>query len=69
VAALLDRVHAPRSLREAGVPEDAFLDALPGLARTAFADLSNRTNPRMPLVAELTELLRLGFHGEVRDAH
>ncbi|MGN6131132.1 MAG: bifunctional acetaldehyde-CoA/alcohol dehydrogenase [Nocardioidaceae bacterium] len=68
VVDLLDRVHAPRSLREAGVPEDAFLEALPSLARTAFADLSNRTNPRMPLVAELTELLRLGYDGEVRDA-
>ena len=29
-----------------------------------FADLSNRTNPRMPLVSELTELLLLGYDGE-----
>jgi acetaldehyde dehydrogenase/alcohol dehydrogenase len=31
---------------------------------TVFQDLSNRTNPRMPLVAELTALLRLGYYGE-----
>ena len=30
---------------------------------TAFRDLSNRTNPRMPLLSELTELLLLGYHG------
>jgi acetaldehyde dehydrogenase/alcohol dehydrogenase len=30
---------------------------------TAFADLSNRTNPRMPLVSEITALLRAGYDG------
>ena len=55
----------PRTLRDAGVAEDAFLAALPELAMTAFEDLSNRTNPRMPLVSELTDLLRVGYYGEV----
>ncbi len=69
VAALLDRLHMPRSLKEAGVPEDEFLAALPDLAMTAFQDLSNRTNPRMPLVSEITELLRLGYYGADDHAH
>jgi acetaldehyde dehydrogenase/alcohol dehydrogenase len=60
---LLDAVGIPRGLKEAGVDEAEFLEALPDLAMTAFADLSNRTNPRMPLLAELTELLRLGYEG------
>jgi len=59
---LLDDLDMPRSLREFGVAEQAFNDALPGLAMTAFEDLSNRTNPRMPLVSEITELLRLGYY-------
>ena len=54
----------PRSLREYGVEEEAFLAALPALAMTAFEDLSNRTNPRMPLVSEITTLLRLGYYGD-----
>jgi len=29
----------------------------------AFEDLSNRTNPRMPLVTEIAELLRRGYYG------
>ena len=61
---LLDRLEMPRSLRDAGVDEQEFLAALPDLAMTAFQDLSNRTNPRMPLVAELTDLLRCGYYGE-----
>ena len=60
---LLDAVEMPRTLKDAGVDEQAFLEALPELAMTSFLDLSNRTNPRMPLLSELTELLRLGYYG------
>lgn len=59
---LLGELHMPRSLREYGVNEADFLAALPSLAMTAFEDLSNRTNPRMPLVAEITELLEQGYY-------
>lgn len=61
---LLDLLKMPRSLREFGVEEEPFLVALPALAMTAFEDLSNRTNPRMPLVNEITSLLRLGYYGD-----
>ncbi|HMZ15241.1 MAG TPA: bifunctional acetaldehyde-CoA/alcohol dehydrogenase [Mycobacterium sp.] len=60
---LLEELHMPRSLREAGVAEADFLEALPTLAMTAFEDLSNRTNPRMPLVTEIADLLKLGYYG------
>jgi acetaldehyde dehydrogenase/alcohol dehydrogenase len=60
---LLDTLAMPRSLKEAGVDEKEFLEALPDLAKTAFLDLSNRTNPRMPVIAELVELLRAGYYG------
>ena len=66
---LLDRLKMPRSLREIGISEDEFLKALPQLAMTAFQDLSNRTNPRMPLVSEITTLLRLGYYGDGDHAH
>ena len=39
---------------------EEFDAALPDLARAAFADPSIRTNPRIPLVAELVELLTRG---------
>jgi acetaldehyde dehydrogenase/alcohol dehydrogenase len=60
---LLDGLGMPRTLQQAGVGEREFLDALPDLAMAAFRDLSNRTNPRMPLLSELDELLKLAFYG------
>jgi acetaldehyde dehydrogenase/alcohol dehydrogenase len=60
---LLDDVGEPRSLADAGVTESQFEAALPELARTAFMDPSIRTNPRIPLVKEVIELLRAGFAG------
>jgi acetaldehyde dehydrogenase/alcohol dehydrogenase len=63
VEALLDEVGIPRSLAEAGVGEAEFEAAVPELAEMAFMDASLRTNPRMPLVAELVELLRAGWAG------
>jgi acetaldehyde dehydrogenase/alcohol dehydrogenase len=69
VEELLDRLEMPRSLQAIGVSEDEFLATLPDLAMTAFQDLSNRTNPRMPLVREITELLTAGYYGRSPDAH
>ncbi len=60
---LLDEVGIPRSLAEAGVPREEFEAALPDLARAAFMDPSVRTNPRIPMVSELLDLLRAGYEG------
>jgi acetaldehyde dehydrogenase/alcohol dehydrogenase len=63
VEGLLDEVGIPRSLAEAGVGQAEFEAAVPELAEAAFMDPSLRTNPRMPLVAELVDLLRSGWAG------
>jgi len=63
VEQLLDDVGMPRSLEAAGVARADFESALPDLARAAFEDASIRTNPRIPLVHELTQLLEDGFQG------
>ena len=60
---LIDEVGLPRTLKDAGVTEQAFLDALPQLIAASFADISMRTNPRMPLISELEDLLRAAFYG------
>jgi acetaldehyde dehydrogenase / alcohol dehydrogenase len=60
---LLDTVEIPRSLAEVGVGRAEFESALPELARAAFMDPSVRTNPRIPMVAELVDLLRAGYAG------
>jgi acetaldehyde dehydrogenase/alcohol dehydrogenase len=60
---LIADVGLPRTLRDAGVEEAAFLAALPDLVADAFVDMSARTNPRMPLMSELEELLRKAYYG------
>jgi acetaldehyde dehydrogenase/alcohol dehydrogenase len=61
---LIERVGLPRTLRDAGVDEEEFLAALPELVAAAFADVSMRTNPRMPMVGEIEHMLRAAYYGE-----
>ena len=60
---LLDAVGMPRSLAETGLGREEFEAALPDLVKAAFADPSVRTNPRMPMIAELTSLLTAAYEG------
>jgi len=60
---LLVTVGMPGSLAELGIAREEFDEALPGLARAAFMDASMRTNPRIPLLVELVELLTAGYEG------
>ncbi|MBK5109862.1 MAG: bifunctional acetaldehyde-CoA/alcohol dehydrogenase [Thermoleophilia bacterium] len=63
VDGLLDAVDMPRSLADAGVGREEFEAALPDLVKGAFADPSMRTNPRMPMLAELAGLLTAAYEG------
>ena len=47
----------PRTAAAAGIDPAAYRAAVPQLVRDAFRDASLRTNPRMPLLAELGDLL------------
>jgi acetaldehyde dehydrogenase / alcohol dehydrogenase len=58
---LLAEVNEPHSLEECGVKRADFEAALPDLARAAFADPSIRTNPRIPMIAEVVQLLMAGY--------
>jgi acetaldehyde dehydrogenase/alcohol dehydrogenase len=61
---LLDQLEMPRSISALGIPGEEFEQALPDLVKAAFDDPSWRpTNPRMPLMTELAELLRSAWRG------
>ncbi len=60
---LLQAVGEPVSLAAAGVARDEFDAALPDLARAAFSDPSIRTNPRIPMLREILELLQAAYAG------
>ena len=61
---LLDQVHIPRSIADLGISREEFDRAVPELAMIAFDDPSWRpTNPRMPLLSELSDLLGSAYRG------
>ncbi len=60
---LLDRLELPRSIAELGISKKAFEQAVPEMAAAAFEDPSWRSNPRMPLMTELVELLWKAYAG------
>ncbi|MEV4611580.1 bifunctional acetaldehyde-CoA/alcohol dehydrogenase [Kitasatospora sp. NPDC049258] len=63
VEALRDRVGIPHSFKEAGVDEQAFLAALPQQAMNAYEDQCAPANPRLPLLADLQQLMRQAYYG------
>jgi acetaldehyde dehydrogenase/alcohol dehydrogenase len=58
---LLREVDQPRTLAECGVTREQFDASLMDLAKAAFTDPSIRTNPRIPMLREIVELLHAGF--------
>lgn len=65
---LLDQLGFPRSIAELGIPKDEFERAIPDMVKAAFDDPSWRSNPRMPLMHELVELLRTAYEGRGADS-
>ena len=61
--ALLEHVGMPRSIEQLGISKDDFQRAVPELAKIAFDDPSWRSNPRMPLMSELEDLLWAAYDG------
>lgn len=62
---LLACCDVPASIAALGIGRDAFAAALPEVIRAAYDDISIRSNPRMPLLAELEQLLWRAYEGEV----
>ena len=60
---LLDQLGFPRSIAELGISKGEFERAIPELIKLAFEDPSGRSNPRMPLMSELHELLWKAYQG------
>lgn len=63
VEELRDRAGIPRSFKEAGVDEAAFLAALPQQAMNAYEDQCAPANPRMPMLADMRQLMRQAYYG------
>lgn len=60
---LYDEMGMPRTLREAGVPEEAYLERMPVVIEEALSGFALQTAPKIPDAHELEELLRGFYYG------
>ncbi|MCS0636897.1 bifunctional acetaldehyde-CoA/alcohol dehydrogenase [Streptomyces sp. LP05-1] len=63
VEELRDRVGIPSSFKEAGVDEEAFILELPRQTLNAYEDQCAPANPRMPMLADMEQLMRQAYYG------
>ncbi|MBC2576772.1 bifunctional acetaldehyde-CoA/alcohol dehydrogenase [Peptostreptococcus canis] len=61
---LKEDVGLPKTIKEAGVDEKAFLDNLDAMALQAFDDQCTGANPRYPLVEELKQMYLSAYYGK-----
>ena len=69
VEALKTKLDIPKSIRDSGVPEAAFHDALDTLTEDAFDDQCTGANPRYPLVSEIKELYLDAYYGRPASSY
>jgi acetaldehyde dehydrogenase/alcohol dehydrogenase len=63
VERLRDAVGIERGFAQLGVDEQRFLAALPQQAVNAYADQCAPANPRMPMLADMQELMTAAYYG------
>ncbi|MFE7761043.1 bifunctional acetaldehyde-CoA/alcohol dehydrogenase [Streptomyces sp. NPDC057438] len=63
VERLRDAVGIEPSFQALGVDERAFLDALPQQSLNAYEDQCAPANPRMPMLDDMQEIMRVAYYG------
>ncbi|WP_432839537.1 bifunctional acetaldehyde-CoA/alcohol dehydrogenase [Dactylosporangium sp. CA-092794] len=64
VERLRDEAGIEPSFQAAGVDEQEFLRALPQQAMNAYLDQCAPANPRMPMLADLRDIMRAAYYGQ-----
>ncbi len=58
---LMKQMNVPMRFRDCQIDETKYRDLVPKIAEKSFADQCTGTNPRMPLIRELEELLQQAY--------
>ena len=64
VKKLNEELNIPKSFKEAGIDENEFLAKVDLLADRAFEDQCTTANPRVPIVAEIKQILLDSYYGK-----
>lgn len=67
VEALRSKVGIPSSFQAQGVDEQAFVGRLDELAMGAYEDQCAPANPRMPMLADMKDLMEAAYYGTSAD--
>ena len=59
----MKELNMPMTVKECGIEEKAYLEAIDRLSLEAFDDQCTGANPRLPLVTELKSLYELAYYG------
>ena len=63
IKGLMQQLDMPMSIKDCGISEERFMQAVDKLADVAFEDQCTTANPRMPLVTELKEIYLKAYFG------
>ncbi len=63
---LLKKVQIPLTLKAAGLDEANFAALIPEMSDIAFNDQCTGSNPRLPLVAEISALFSQAYYGKLK---
>lgn len=61
VKRLMDECEMPHSFKDCGVDEKRYMERVHHIAERAFEDQCTTANPRLPLVAEIEEILKRAY--------
>ena len=64
IAELKSKIGIPATIRDAGVPEEAFLATLDSMTEQAFDDQCTGANPRYPLMSEIRQMYLNAYYGK-----
>lgn len=64
ISAIKKEIGIPATIKEWGVPEKDFLEALDEMSVNAFDDQCTAANPRYPLITELKEIYLEAYYGK-----
>ena len=60
----MKELNIPLTIKELGIDETTYMNAIDDLAYKAFEDQCTTANPRLPKVEELKELYRKAYYGK-----
>ena len=64
IVRIKEEIGIPATIKEWGVSEKDFLEAVDEMALNAFDDQRTSANPRYPLISELKEIYLKAYYGE-----